>query len=260
MLVSRRELLFSSAAAATGSLSSSAVRSEAPRKRDIKAIAFDGFVIFDPRPVASLAEELFPGKGAELTASWRARQFEYSWLRALTGRYADFWKVTEDALVFAAKLAKLDLTFEKRARLMQANLELGPWPGVREGLKSLHDAGLRLALLSNFSPGMLDSCIRRSGLEGMFFYRLSTDAVKTYKPDPRAYELGTEAFGLPKENILFAAFGGWDASGAKSFGYETFWFNPGNLPAEELGQAPDGAGTSFSALLSFLQSRRRAHS
>ena len=70
----------------------------------IQAIAFDGFVIFDPRPVFALAERLFPGRGAELSNAWRTRQFEYQWLRALSGRYADFRQATEGALVFADNL------------------------------------------------------------------------------------------------------------------------------------------------------------
>lgn len=62
------------------------------------AVLFDAFPIFDPRPMARLAEELFPGRGAELISTWRARQFDYAWLRVVAGDYADFWRCTEDAL------------------------------------------------------------------------------------------------------------------------------------------------------------------
>jgi len=34
------------------------------------------------------------------------------------------------------------------------------------------------------------------------------------KPDARAYQMAETAFKLPRERILFAAFGGWDAAGA----------------------------------------------
>jgi 2-haloacid dehalogenase len=97
-------------------------------QRRFKAVAFDAFPIFDPRPVCRLAEAFFPGKGAELSNAWRTRQFEYQWLRAVAGRYVDFWHTTEDALVFTARLLQLDLTPEKRARLMQRYLELKPGP------------------------------------------------------------------------------------------------------------------------------------
>jgi 2-haloacid dehalogenase len=94
-----------------------------------KAIAFDGFVIFDPKSIAVLAESLFPGKGAELINTWRLRQFEYSWLRNSMLRYADFWTVTSEALVFAARLAKLDLSKEKRDQLMNGFQEMKAYPG-----------------------------------------------------------------------------------------------------------------------------------
>src|SRR5262244_484617 len=102
----------------------SATSVHAATRSKIKAVAFDAFPIFDPRPVFALAETLFPGKGAELSNAWRTRQFEYQWLRALSARYADFGRATEDALVFASRQLQLELTAEKRARLMQAYLEL----------------------------------------------------------------------------------------------------------------------------------------
>jgi 2-haloacid dehalogenase len=53
-----------------------AVRSAVAGPKAIQAIAFDAFPILDPRPVSALAEELYPGRGAELTNLWRTRQFE----------------------------------------------------------------------------------------------------------------------------------------------------------------------------------------
>jgi 2-haloacid dehalogenase len=252
MTATRREFLSLAANAAGASLFPSALAADSATPRRIMAIAFDAFPIFDPRPIAALAGELFPGKGAQLSDVWRARQFEYTWLRMAMGHYADFWQVTGDSLVFAAKTLKIELAQEQRSRLMNAYLELKPWPGVAEGLKSLSDAGVRLAFLSNFTPHMLAACTRAAGLDSLFEHQLSTDLIKTYKPDPRAYAMAVKAFGLPSENILFAAFGGWDAIGAKAFGYPVFWFNPGHQPIEELGETPDAIGTSFAELLSFV--------
>jgi 2-haloacid dehalogenase len=137
---------------------------------------------------------------------------------------------------------------------MQGFLQLKPWPGVTDGLASLRHAGFRLALLSNWTPQMLASCVNTSALEVAFDYSLSTDQIKTYKPDQRAYAMAVEAFGLPVEEIAFAAFGGWDAFGAKSFGYRTFWFNPAGQTFEELGETPDATGSSFAEFVSYIQS------
>ncbi len=99
---------------------------------------------------------------------------------------------------------------------------------------------------------MLEAGIQNSQLDGVFDHVLSTDRVKVYKPDPRAYQMGLDAFGLKPDQILFAAFAGWDAAGAKSFGYPTFWVNRQNQPAEELGVAPDAIGGNLNDLVAFL--------
>jgi 2-haloacid dehalogenase len=254
MPLNRREFLNLMVGSVATGLSVSTPLVLAATRPKIKAIAFDAFPIFDPRPVFARVEEIFPGKGAELSNAWRTRQFEYTWLRTASQRYADFWKVTEDALVFAAKMLKLDLTPEKREQLMGAYLELKIWPDVLPALKSLNEAGIRLAFLSNFTPKMLDAAIESSGLEGMFEHTLSTDKVKTYKPDPRAYQMGIDAFRLKREEILFVPFAGWDAAGAKWFGYTTFWVNRLNLPVEELGVAPDATGGNLTDLVNFVRS------
>ncbi len=226
----------------------------APSK--IKAIAFDAFAIFDPRPVFVLAEQLFPGKGTELSNVWRTRQFEYQWLRALSGQYADFWRATEDSLVYAAESLKLELTPDKRKQLMHAYLELKTWPDAPLVLRSLKNQGIRLALLSNATPTILEAGLINSTIADVFEHVLSTDEIKTYKPDPRAYQMAVDVFGLKKEDILFVAFAGWDAAGAKSFGYITFWVNRLALPHEQLSAVPDAVGNDLNGLLSFIKTLR----
>jgi len=219
----------------------------------IRAVAFDGFVIFDPRPVFALAERLFPGKGAELSSAWRTRQFEYQWLCALSRRYVDFEQATEGALIYAANLLKLDLTADNRAQLMRAYLELKAWPDVLPALRKMHDLGIRLAVLSNATPRILEAGIDNSGLQRLFDYVISTHNIQTYKPDPRAYQMGIDAFKLPRNQIAFAAFGGWDAAGAKWFGYPTFWVNRMSLPVEELDARPDAIVATAGELIALIR-------
>src|SRR4051795_11345146 len=108
-------------------LSGPVLAREAPPPR-FKAVAFDYIVIFNANSVVPAVEEAFPGKGAEFTRAWRAKQFEYGFLRSITGRHADFFKVTEDALAYSAEAMRLELTPEKRERLLKAYLTLKPWP------------------------------------------------------------------------------------------------------------------------------------
>jgi 2-haloacid dehalogenase len=233
----------------------SSLGAQSPVRVRFKAVAFDAFPIFDPRPVFELAETLFPGRGTDLGNAWRARQFEYQWLRALSGQYADFWRTTEDALRYAARLLQLELSPETRAQLMQAYVGLRVWPDVPSALAALKDAGIRLVFLSNMTRSMLDAGIRTGGLQGIFDHVLSTDQIRSYKPDPRAYRMAIDALGLSREEILFAAFAGWDASGAKWFGFPTFWVNRLGVPGEELGLAPDATGKNLHDLVSFVKSR-----
>jgi 2-haloacid dehalogenase len=240
-----------------GGLATGAVRAGPPSRAGarIRAVAFDAFAIFDPRPIQALARALFPGRGDELGQAWRARQFEYQWLRALSGRYVDFRRTTEDALVFAAGALGLELSREHRTRLMGSYLGLKAWPDVEPTLKGLKREGFRLALLSNATPEILRAGVENSGLRDAFDHLLSTDRLKTYKPDPRAYQMGVDAFAQDRSEIAFVAFAGWDAAGAKWFGYTTYWANRMASPEECLGVTPDATGRDLTGLAAFLRAR-----
>jgi 2-haloacid dehalogenase len=231
-----------------GSLTQAA-ESSPPR---FKAVAFDYFVLFDPNSVVEHVEKEFPGRGLEFTRAWRAKQFEYGFLRSITDRHADFFEVTGDALDYTAQAMQVEMTSERRARLLQAYLALKPWPDTVTALRKLKAAGVRIITIANFSPRMLRENADRSGIAGLFDELLSTEVNRTYKPDPKAYELGMQRLGLQKHEIVFAAFGGWDAYGAKSFGYPTYWVNRFKLPAEHLGVEADRTSGDLSGVLEFV--------
>jgi len=252
MTMNRRTFMHLATASAAAGLIGQPLASRAAPARRYQAVAFDAFPVFDPRPIFKLADTLFPGKGAELGNAWRTRQFEYQWLRALGGQYADFWRATEDALVFAAKGAQLDLTADKRDQLMQAYLQLNAWPDALPALRTLKESGVRLVFLSNMTRAMLETNIRHAGLDGLFEQVLSTDQIRSYKPDPKAYELGVKSLGLKREHIAFAAFAGWDVAGAKWYGYPTFWVNRLKSQPEALGAAADGMGSALDELVRFV--------
>ena len=109
-----------------------------------------------------------------------------------------------------------------------------------------------MAFLANPPNQMFDAVVRNSGLEGLLEDHLSTDRVQAYKPDPRAYRMGLDAFRLKREEIAFAASASWDAAGAKAFGYPSFWPNRANLPVEALGATPDAIGTGMPDLVKFV--------
>jgi 2-haloacid dehalogenase len=240
----RRSIVALAAAATVSALGGCGGASRLPqslvRPGRIRGIALDALAVFDTGSVATSCERAFPGRGEQLVATWRTRQFEYTWIRTVAGQpYVDFWHVTEDALVYAAKALSLDLSTSTREELMNAWLSLKPWPDSVSALRAMKRAGLRLAILSNFTPTMQRACVHGSGLDDVFDHLLSTDDAGVFKPAPHAYQLAVRSMGLGRGEIAFAAFGGWDAAGSKCFGFRTFWINRQALPVEELGVEPD---------------------
>jgi 2-haloacid dehalogenase len=221
----------------------------APR---FKAVAFDYFVIFDPNSILPVVEEFVPGRAQEFTRAWRGKQFEYGFLRSITRQHADFFEVTGDALDYTAAAMQVRLDRESRARLLNAYLHLQPWPDTRPALERLRAAGVRIITIANFSPMMLRANADHAGITAHFDRLLSTARNGTYKPSAEAYALGMQELGMKKEEIVFAAFGGWDAHGAKSFGYPTYWVNRFHLPLERLGSTPDGTSHDMTGLLQFV--------
>lgn len=185
--------------------------------------------------------------------TWRSRQFEYTWLRTLTGRYKNFWVVTEDALVYAAAFLKLNLNGENKNKLMRAFLDMRFVKDAGPSLKQLKGMSIKLAILSNATPEMLYAGINNSKLQNIFDFVISTDSIKSYKPIPAAYQLGVDAFRMKKEDILFVAFGGWDEAGAKSFGYPTAWINAMELPVEQLDVQPDFICKNLTELAKYVK-------
>ena len=257
----RREFLkFSAGLAAAGLASALPARIATALGGGIQAVLFDAFPIFDPRPVFKLAGELAHGDAA-FVELWRTKQFEYTWLRTAGRQYQDFWTVTREALRYAARARQLTLAQADEDRLMGAYLTLQAWPDVLPALQALKARGLKLGFLSNFTRPMLDANIAHAGLAGFFDPVLSTDKAQVFKPHPAAYRLGVDSLGIEREQIAFVSFAGWDAAGAKWFGYPTYWANRLQQPLEELAMPPDGSGSDLSGLPDFIarkpSSRRR---
>ncbi len=224
-------------------------------KPRFKAIAFDYFVIFDPNSVVPIVEKEFPGKGLEFTKMWRGKQFEYGFLRSITKRHEDFFTVTGSALDYTAEAMKVKLSPEQRERLLNAYLNLKPWPDAVAALQKIKASGIRIITIANFSKKMLEANAKNAGIHSLFDELLSTEVNGTYKPDPKAYELGMKHLKLKKSEVVFAAFGGWDAFGAKNFGYSTYWVNRFNLPQEKLGVQADATSNNIDGLLDFIKVR-----
>ena len=203
----------------------------------VRGHVFDAYgTLFDVHSVIEVGREVTADPQA-LSATWRQKQLEYTWLRALMGRYEDFWTVTEAALRYAIRRLALTASEAQIRRLMDAYLSLACFPEVKAALSAL--APRPCAILSNGSPRMLEAAVASSGLGGHLDHVLSVDAVKTYKPSPQVYALGPQALGVAAEELLFVSSNAWDVAGAKAFGYQVAWCNRTQAPEEELGVRAD---------------------
>jgi 2-haloacid dehalogenase len=213
----------------------------------IKAWVFDAYgTLFDPFSVQEKTERIFPGRGEALSRLWRARQLEYTWLRALMNRYANFWQVTREALIYACRSLGLRCEATQQEELMQEYLRLKVYPDVPVGLERLRNQWL--AILSNGTPKMLAAVVEHAGLKQAFATLLSVDEVRTYKPSPAVYQLALEFLNLEKSQIGFVSSNYWDTAGAAAFGFPAFWLNRSEAIPDELGTVPAGVITSLGEL------------
>jgi len=173
-----------------------------------------------------------------LAEHWRAKQLQYTWLRAITGAHTDFWEVTQNGLDWA--LEKTGHTHDPalRERLLALYWELQAYPEVPEMLHTLKNAGLNTAILSNGSPDMLDGAVQSAGIADVLDDSLSVQSVGIFKPDERVYDLVGQRFGCAKEEVLFVSSNGWDAAGATGYGFTTAWVNRAGEPVDRLPWTP----------------------
>jgi 2-haloacid dehalogenase len=205
----------------------------------IRGCVFDAYgTLFDFGSAAAGCRDQLADKAERLTALWRDKQLQYTWLRGLQGRHADFWQVTGEALDFALEALQL-ADSGLRERLMNLYLTLSAFPEVPEMLRRLKSAGLTTAILSNGSPAMLRSAVENAGLGGVFDFVLSVEEVGVYKPHPRVYQLAVDRLRLAPGAILFLSSNAWDAHAASAFGLPAVWCNRHSQPREHLPGAPD---------------------
>jgi 2-haloacid dehalogenase len=215
----------------------------------LHALVFDAYgTLFDVHAVVDRCEKFWPGKGAQLSQTWRTKQLEYSWQRSLMGRYAPFSAITREALAYACEALGLALDDAKTKALMHEYRNLAPYPDVPDALAKLKSDGRKLAILTNGSPDMIEPLVKNRGMQADFDAVLSVDGLKTFKPAPRVYQLAVDALRVPAANVGFVSSNCWDALGAKSFGFNVYWINRAQAPVDRLDLQPDGMLASLGDL------------
>ena len=157
-------------------------------------------------------------------------------------------------MVFATKNLKLDLTPEKRKRLMESYLSLAAFPDVKPGLEALRKQGVKLAILSNGEPRMLEAAAKSAGIHGLLDKIMSVEEVKIFKVSPRVYNLGPERMNVSNAELGFISANSWDINGAASAGLITFWIQRSAAETpEELGFQADRVVKAITDLAPLLR-------
>jgi 2-haloacid dehalogenase len=227
--------------------------SENPKIAGIKACVFDAYgTLFDVHSAVGKHRARLGDVADQVSAVWRTKQLEYTWLRSLMGRHADFWQVTRDALDFAFAMHAVK-DAELSTDLMEGYLQLTCYPEVPEALAELKKRGFQIAILSNGTPAMLEAAVKNSRLEEVIPQIFSVETAGVFKPDPRVYQIAVDELSLKAEEIVFQSSNAWDAAGAAAFGLKVAWINRFGQSPERLPGQPQVEIKDLSELPKFLE-------
>ena len=205
----------------------------------VRACVFDAYgTLFDVHSAVGRHRDRLGDKADAVSMQWRQKHLEYTWLRTLMGRYADFWQLTADALDFALDNNGVS-DAGLRDDLLNAYLVLDAYEEVRPLLEQLRAAGLHCAVLSNGSPMMLDAAVNNAELGSLLDGVLSVDAVRLFKPHSKVYDLVGAHYGVRPHEVSFQSSNAWDAYAAKSYGFHVAWCNRFGQSPERIPETPD---------------------
>ncbi|MSP51495.1 MAG: haloacid dehalogenase type II [Alphaproteobacteria bacterium] len=213
-------------------------RAKAPVLAGVNTCVFDAYgTLFDFSTAAGRYRKVLRGKTDLLTDLWRQKQLQYTWLRSLMGKHADFWEVTRDALEYALDALNLK-DQELKEGLLEVYMALDAFSEVKQVLGRIKDSGKKTAVLSNGSPIMLRAAVGTAGMTALIDEIISIEEVGMYKPHPSVYRQAVVRLGAQPNEIAYLSANGWDAHGGASFGFHAIWVNRNNLPVERVPTRP----------------------
>ena len=219
--------------------------------KNIKAIIFDAYgTLFDVNSAAEKCKDKIGDKWEGFANYWRTTQLEYTWLRSLMKRHKDFWQVTEDSLDKSMKTYEIDSSM--RNELLNLYKILSPFKEVPGVLKSLKDKNLKLAILSNGTPSLLNELVYSNNLENIFDDIFSIEEVGVYKPDSKVYDIPIKKYNIKKNEVAFLSANTWDISGGGNYGYNSIWVNRNNNTFDNLDYVPKHQIKDLSKLLDII--------
>jgi len=205
--------------------------------KNIKAMIFDAYgTLFDVNSAAEKCKDKIGDKWEAFANYWRTTQLEYTWLRSLMNRHKDFWQVTEDSLDKSMLAFKIDSSM--RGELLNLYKVLSTFPEVKEVLNKLKEKNYKLAILSNGTPSLLNELVKSNNLDNIFDDIFSIEEVKTYKPDPKVYNIPVKKYQIQKNEVAYLSANTWDVSAGGNYGFNPVWVNRNNSIFDNLDYVP----------------------
>ena len=219
--------------------------------KNIKAIIFDAYgTLFDVNSAAEKCKDKIGDKWEGFANFWRTTQLEYTWLRSLMNRHKDFWQVTEDSLDKSMKAFNIDQSM--RNELLNLYKVLSPFNEVPETLKILKEKNLKLAILSNGTPALLNELVKSNNLDNLFDDIFSVEEVGIYKPDSKVYDMPIKKYRIKKNEVAFLSANTWDISGGGNYGFSAIWVNRNKNIFDNLDYKPNSEIKDLSELVSII--------
>jgi len=206
----------------------------------VKACVFDAYgTLFDFASAAKSCRDVLGDKADALTALWRDKQLQYSWLRAVQGRHADFWQVTGDGLDYALETLAIEQP-GLRDRLMALYLALATFPEVPAMLRKLKQAGMRTRhIVERLAAHARGDRHRRQDRRAARRRALGRGGGRSTSRTPPSISSRFDRLGVPAGAIAFQSSNAWDAHAASAFGMQVVWCNRYGQRRERLPGAPD---------------------
>ena len=219
--------------------------------KKIKAIIFDAYgTLFDVNSAAEKCKDKIGDKWEGFANYWRTTQLEYTWLRSLMKRHKDFWQITEDSLDKSMKAYKIDPSMKEE--LLDLYKILSTFKEVPEVLKTLKEKNLKLAILSNGTPTLLNQLVNSNKLDNIFDNIFSIEKVRIYKPDSKVYDIPIKKYQIQKNEVAFLSANTWDVSGAGNYGYNAIWVNRNKNIFDKLDYFPKNEVKNLNQLLDII--------
>ena len=216
-----------------------------------KAIVFDAYgTLFDVNSAAKKCKSKIGDKWESFASFWRTTQLEYTWLRSLMKRHKDFWDITEDSLDKSMKTFNIDKSIKNE--LLSLYKILSPYPEVKQVLENLKKKKLKLAILSNGTPALLNELVTRNNLNNLFDDLFSVEAVKVYKPHSKVYDLPIKKYNVKPKEITFLSSNTWDVAGGGNYGYNSIWVNRNKSHFDNLDYLPKNEIVNLTQLLDIV--------